>query len=67
MKINSLKHLWETIAIAFLKNKIVREDINITTIKKIGRATYFLRDEDAYIVVTTEMDSAHVLKKNPRN
>ena len=37
--------------------------IKLTTIKN-GRATYLLRDEEAYIVATAEMDGANGLPKD---
>ena len=44
-KITSLKHLWDVIVVVDINTEIFREVIRLTTIKKIGRATYLLSDE----------------------
>ena len=48
-----------------INNKSVRNTIteNITK-QKLGNITYPLKDEEAYIVETTEMEGAHGLQKD---
>ena len=58
----SLKHLWDLMGVGKITNRIVREVIEkIVVTKKRGYITYLLKDEEAYIVGTSEIDGAHGL------
>ena len=63
LKLNSLKHLWDIIRVGKTTKKIVIEVIAKKVIKnKSGPKNYPLKDEEAYIVETSEIDGAHGLK-----
>ena len=48
-----MKHLWDLIAVEKVTRQRFREMISIPTLKnRIGRETYILNDEEAYITAT---------------
>ena len=60
MKCYSLKHLWDLIGVGKITKKIVREVITLTTVKNIPRPkTYLLKEKEAYILATSEIDGSH--------
>ena len=65
LKYSSLKHLWDIMGVGKITKRIVREVVDkiVVTKKRINR-TYLLKDKEAYIVATSEIDGAHVLPRD---
>ena len=60
LKCSSLKDLWDITGVSKTTKKIVREVIAKKVVnKKRGNKTYLLKDEEAYILATSEIDGAH--------
>ena len=56
MLLISLKHLWYLMSLGEISNTTVRKEITENIVKpKLGHKYYFLKDKEAYIVVTIEI------------
>ena len=65
LKCSSLKHLWYLMSLGKISNKTVRKTITENIVKKeLGHKSYLLKDEEAYIVSTTEIDGANGLPRD---
>ena len=64
LKCSSLKHLWYLIGLGEISNKTVRKTITENIIKQeLGHNSYLLKDKEAYIVATTEIEGVHGLPR----
>ena len=62
LKCSSMNHLWNLIVGGKI---LVKEMIAETAVKKkSGNKTYFLTDQDSYIVATSEIDGARELPRD---
>ena len=63
---NSLsKHLWYLLSLGKISNKTVRKRITENIVKQeLGYKSYPLRDEEAYIVATTEIEGTYGLTRD---
>ena len=60
LKGSSAKHLWYLVSLCEISNKTIRHGITENIVKqKLGHKSYLLKDEEAYIVATTEIEGAH--------
>ena len=65
LKCSSLKHLWYLMRLGKIRNKTVRKTITEKIVRfEVGHETHLLKDEEAYIVATTEIEGAHGLPRN---
>ena len=56
LKCSLLKHLWYLVSLGEISNKTVRKTITENIFKQeLGHKSYLLRDEESYIVETTEI------------
>ena len=55
LKRSLLKHLWCLMSLGKTNNKNVRKTISEELSKKLGHQTYLLKDEESYIVETSEI------------
>ena len=60
-----MKHLWYLMGLGKITKILVREVIEkmVVTKKRVNK-TYLLKDEEAYIVATSEIYGAHVLPRD---
>ena len=57
LKCTSLKHLWHLVSLGKISNKTVINTIIEKIVKQeLGHKSYLLRNEEAYIVATTEIE-----------
>ena len=65
LKCSMLKHLWYLVSLGEISNKTVRKTITEKISKQeLGHKSYLFRDEEAYIVATTEIEGAHGLPRD---
>ena len=65
LKCSSLKHLWYLMSLGEISNKTVRKRITENIVKhELGHDSYLLRDKEAYIMETTEIEGAHGLPRD---
>ena len=56
LKCSSLKHLWYLMRLFEIRSKTVRRTITENIVRfEVGHETHLLKDEEAYIVATTEI------------
>ena len=65
MKCSLLKNLWYLMSLGEISNKTVRNTITENIVKQeLGHKYYLLRDKEAYILETTEIEGAHGLTRD---
>ena len=65
LKYSSLKHLWYLTSLGKINNKIVRNKITGNIVrKKLVQKSYPIKDKEAYIVATTEIECSHGLPRD---
>ena len=65
LKCSSLKHLWYIMRLGEIRSKTVRKTITEKIVRfEVGHETHLLKDEEAYIVVTTEIEGVHGLPRD---
>ena len=65
LKCSSLKHLWYLMSLGKISNKTVRKTITENIVKiKLGHKSYLLKDKEAYIAETIEIEGAHALRRD---
>ena len=65
MKCSSLKHLWYLMRLGEIRSKTVRKTITEKIVKsELGHESYLLKDKEASIVATTEIEGVHGLPRD---
>ena len=65
LKYSLLKHLWYLMSLGKINNKSVRKKITGNIVKqKLVQKYYLIKDEEAYIVATTEIEGSHGLPRD---
>ena len=67
LKFSSLKHLWYLMSLGEISNKTVRKTITENIVKQeLGHKYYLIKDKEAYIVETTEIEGANGLPRDTK-
>ena len=65
LKCSSLKHLWYLMRLGEIRRKTVRNTITEKIFRfEVGHETHLLKDEEAYIVATIEIEGAYGLQRD---